>query len=106
MSAAVPMVSPVRSISAAVRLDDQHRASLTLVSSFWADEGSCILEIAEGQRSDLVEYGTWRLSHDAGPVTVSLELPDSTDVEPETLEALLTALVHGQGSEWGIEAAS
>lgn len=105
MNAPIEMVPSASMVASAVRLDEQHRASLVLVRSFWLDEGSAVVEVAEGQREDLIEYGTWRISHtDEGPATVSLEFPDSTDLEHEVLEALLTALVNGQGAQWGIEA--
>jgi hypothetical protein len=101
----IEMVPSASMVASAVRLDDQHRASLVLVRSFWLDEGSAVAEVAEGQHIDLVEYGTWRISHtDTGPATVSLEFPDGTDLEPEVIEALLAALVSGQGQQWGIEA--
>ena len=84
------------------------RHGLFLVRSFWSDEGTCVYEMADGKASIQIENGAWRLSGggdvssdgtaamEASPCVLSLEFPDTSEVNPEALNQLMDLIVeHG-----------
>lgn len=80
---------------------------LTLVRTFFGDEGSCLLERIDGDVLDFVENGSWAVRRSGeGPAMLHVELDDSGDVESlaNVLNLLLADLVRA-GAPWGIEAA-
>jgi len=79
---------------------------LTLVRTFFGNEGSCLLERLDGPVLDFVENGSWAVrGSDEGPATLHVELDDSGDVEDlaRVVNMLLAQLAH-DGASWGIEA--
>lgn len=96
------MVSTADILTSAVRIDDM-RAMLVLVRTFWQSEGTCMVELAGGSKSDHVAYGDWWIEHpDDGPATLYLNWIDFDEPELET--ALTQELFNnGQAARWGIE---
>lgn len=79
---------------------------LTLVRTFFSDEGSCLLERLTGDVLDFVENGSWAVRRsDEGPAALHVDLDDSGDVAdmPLVVNLLLGELVLA-GASWGIEA--